>query len=279
MRRTVISFLVSVPVLSEQTVVTEPSASTAGSLRVIALRRAICCTPIASVIVTSAGQALGDRRHREADRRRDELGERHPVQEAPDREHEHGHAEDDEGELLAEVVELLRERRRQGSGLAHELWILPISVAAPVAVTMPRPCPAETIVPENAIDARSPTPASAATGSESFDDGTDSPGQRRLVDAQLERLEQAHIGGHLVAGREPDDVAGHEVGRGTVAHPPSRRTLASADSIPRMPASAVSARPSWTKPITALMTATAMMTQKSSQSPMIALMAPAPSRM
>ena len=59
MRRTVISFLVSVPVLSEQTVVTEPSASTAGSLRVMALRRAICCTPIARVIVTSAGSPSG----------------------------------------------------------------------------------------------------------------------------------------------------------------------------------------------------------------------------
>ena len=57
--RTVISFLVSVPVLSEHTVVTEPSASTAGSLRVIAFRRAICCTPIASVIVTSAGRPSG----------------------------------------------------------------------------------------------------------------------------------------------------------------------------------------------------------------------------
>jgi hypothetical protein len=50
---------VSVPVLSEQTVVTDPSASTAGSLRVIALCRAICCTPIASVIVTSAGSPSG----------------------------------------------------------------------------------------------------------------------------------------------------------------------------------------------------------------------------
>ena len=59
MRRTVISFLVSVPVLSEQTVVTEPSASTAGSLRVMALWRAICCTPMASVIVTSAGRPSG----------------------------------------------------------------------------------------------------------------------------------------------------------------------------------------------------------------------------
>ena len=59
MVRTVISFFVRVPVLSLQTVVTDPSASTAGSLRVMALRRAICCTPIARVIVTSAGRPSG----------------------------------------------------------------------------------------------------------------------------------------------------------------------------------------------------------------------------
>ena len=46
-----------------------------------------------------------------------------------------------------------------------------------------------------------------------------------------------------------------------------------------MPASAFSARPSWMKPIAELMIATAMMTQKSSQSPMSALMTAAASRM
>ena len=36
-----------------------PSVSTAGSLRMMALRRAICCTPRASVIVTRAGRPSG----------------------------------------------------------------------------------------------------------------------------------------------------------------------------------------------------------------------------
>ncbi|GMA25957.1 hypothetical protein GCM10025864_37160 [Luteimicrobium album] len=57
--RAVISFLVSVPVLSEQIVVTAPSVSTDGRRRVIALRRAICWTPSASVMVTSAGSPSG----------------------------------------------------------------------------------------------------------------------------------------------------------------------------------------------------------------------------
>jgi hypothetical protein len=50
---------VSVPVLSEQMTVTEPSVSTALSLRVIALRRAMRCTPSASVIVRIAGSPSG----------------------------------------------------------------------------------------------------------------------------------------------------------------------------------------------------------------------------
>ena len=57
--RTVISLVVRVPVLSEQIRVTEPSVSTAGSLRMIAFRRAICWTPSAKVMVTNAGKPSG----------------------------------------------------------------------------------------------------------------------------------------------------------------------------------------------------------------------------
>ena len=44
--RTVISFFVSVPVLSEAITLAEPSVSTAARWRTIALRRAMRCTPI-----------------------------------------------------------------------------------------------------------------------------------------------------------------------------------------------------------------------------------------
>jgi len=57
--RTVIWLTVSVPVLSEQTMVVLPSVSTAGSLRIIARRRAIRATPIDNVIVTAAGSPSG----------------------------------------------------------------------------------------------------------------------------------------------------------------------------------------------------------------------------
>ena len=57
--RTVISFLVSVPVLSEAMTLAEPSVSTAARCRTIAFRRAIRCTPIASTAVTTAGSPSG----------------------------------------------------------------------------------------------------------------------------------------------------------------------------------------------------------------------------
>ncbi len=52
-------FWVSVPVLSVQITVVLPSVSAAGSLRMMACRRAILDTPIASVMVTAAGRPSG----------------------------------------------------------------------------------------------------------------------------------------------------------------------------------------------------------------------------
>ena len=52
-------FSVSVPVLSEQMTSTDPSVSTAGSLRTRALRFNIRCAPSARVNVTTAGSPSG----------------------------------------------------------------------------------------------------------------------------------------------------------------------------------------------------------------------------
>ncbi len=57
--RTVISFRVSVPVLSEQMTVVQPRVSTAGRRRMMARRFAARCTPIASAPVTTAARASG----------------------------------------------------------------------------------------------------------------------------------------------------------------------------------------------------------------------------
>ena len=57
--RTVISFFVSVPVLSEAMTLAEPSVSTAARCRTMAFRRAMRCTPIESTAVTTAGSPSG----------------------------------------------------------------------------------------------------------------------------------------------------------------------------------------------------------------------------
>uniref|UniRef100_A0A1W7R717 Putative secreted protein n=1 Tax=Aedes albopictus TaxID=7160 RepID=A0A1W7R717_AEDAL len=56
---TVISFLVMVPVLSEQITVTQPNVSTVGSFLTMQLRLAIRMTPRANVTVTTMGKPSG----------------------------------------------------------------------------------------------------------------------------------------------------------------------------------------------------------------------------
>ena len=57
--RTVISFFVSVPVLSEAMTFAEPSVSTAARWRTMAFRFAMRCTPRESTAVTTAGRPSG----------------------------------------------------------------------------------------------------------------------------------------------------------------------------------------------------------------------------
>ena len=57
--RTVISFLVSVPVLSEAMTFAEPSVSTAARWRTMAFLFAMRCTPRESTAVTTAGKPSG----------------------------------------------------------------------------------------------------------------------------------------------------------------------------------------------------------------------------
>ncbi len=59
MRVTVISFLVNVPVLSEQTTLTQPNVSTTGNFLTIAFFLAIRITPSANVTVTTIGKPSG----------------------------------------------------------------------------------------------------------------------------------------------------------------------------------------------------------------------------
>jgi hypothetical protein len=82
MRTAVISFLVSVPVLSEQITVTEPSVSTAGSRRTMAaFLRAMTRVPMASTMVTIAGSPSGMAATAKPDHREKDLEHRHLAHE------------------------------------------------------------------------------------------------------------------------------------------------------------------------------------------------------
>ncbi len=277
--RAVISFFVSVPVLSEQIVVTEPSVSTAGSLRVIARRRAICCTPSASVIVTSAGRPSGT------------AATAKPI----DAEMSSGTVKSWKTRPMITMTTAIA-RMSTASSLPNRsswrvsgvarlrtseiiVWIRPISVAVPVAVTTPTPWPAATSVLEKSMLDRSPTPASAPTASTFLAAATDSPVR---ADSSTRRF-VAWISRTSAGTRSPERTRttspGTTSSASTRAHAPSRRTSALTDSMFRMPSSALSARPSWMNPIAALITATARITVKSTQSPRIALSTAETSRM
>jgi len=160
------------------------------------------------------GKPLGDGSHGEADRRRDQLAERHPVEEPPDEHHEDGHAQDDECQHLAELRQLLRERRLQRSGLADERLD-----AADLGRRSRRRDDAAPL-PGGDDRARERHRRAVADAGILGDRARllrrrhGLAGQRRLLDPQLEALDEAHIGGHLVAGREAHHVAGDEVGGG-----------------------------------------------------------------
>ncbi len=153
--RTVISFWVSVPVLSEQIVDTEPSVSTAAILRVIARRWAICCTPSASVMVTSAGRPSGIAAT--AKPMVAEMSSRPPrpwtsqptsIMKTP-------------MPRMSQASVMPNLPRVRASGVWSDsaslimVWMRPISVFTPVPVTTAVPVPATTSVPENSMEVRS----------------------------------------------------------------------------------------------------------------------------
>ena len=72
-------------------------------------------------------------------------------------------------------------------------------------------------------------------------------GEGGLVDLETAHLEEPQVRGHLVAGFEQHDVAGHELlGAARAACAPSRRTVAAVTTICASALIAFSARDSWT---------------------------------
>jgi hypothetical protein len=147
--RTVISLRVSVPVLSEQITETEPSVSTAGSRRMMALRAAMRWTPTASVIVMTAGRPSGNRRDGEPDHDHERSSSGVATRESRRR----NAATDARSATVTcgrKVPSIsAQQRRRQALDRAdHGADAAELGRRCPVATATPVPWPATTKVPE-----------------------------------------------------------------------------------------------------------------------------------
>ena len=103
---TIISISVSVPVLSEQMRATEPSVSTAGKRRTIALRAAIRWTPIASVMVMRAGKPSGIIDTAMPVTGLEHFDERNVADEMPEGEGDRADDQNDHRDRIAELLDL-----------------------------------------------------------------------------------------------------------------------------------------------------------------------------
>ena len=249
--RTVISFFVSVPVLSEAMTVAEPSVSTAARCRTIAFRRAMRCTPIESTAVTTAGKPSGTAATASATPRINTSKNRgsaaHVLDEDDRRDHDDGDDDDDEAQHLAGAIELPLQRRGfVGRLLQAGPAMRPISVRIPVAVTT------AVAVPVGGGRAAEDHVVAIAERHLLGDrrgvlgDRQALAGQRGLGRLERGRFDQPRVGRNGVAFLDEHDVAGHDLRGGNLfgARRP-RMTVASAADIARRAATAASARDSW----------------------------------
>ncbi len=165
---------VSVPVLSEQITVAQPSVSTAASLRAMARLCAMRCMPMPSVTVTTAGSPSGMAATASAmevstisisaSPRRSPMAKMTPMTPPAMA-----------VKRLPSPSSWICSGVGPGSASASMPLKRPISVAMPVPVTKSSPRPRVTTVFMKAIDARSAMGASAGAGSRVFATGSDSP--------------------------------------------------------------------------------------------------------
>ena len=171
---TVMRFWVSVPVLSEQITVVDPSVSTAGNVRTIAPRAAMRWTPSASTTVEIATSPSGI-----AATARDTASMSVSSASRPCARPSANNAAHTTSTATPSVRPSESSLRCMGvvtSGpLAMSSAIPPTCVRAPVATTTPVARPATTRVEENAMPTRSPSATSAGTASVDLSTACDSP--------------------------------------------------------------------------------------------------------
>ena len=223
MLSTIISLRVSVPVLSVQMTLTEPNVSTAGSRRTMALRRAMRCTPMASVIVMIAGSPSGMAATARPTAARNMSSALNPYTSTPKPKTKAASAR------TSTVSARLKRAICCISGVVSVVTSLsivlirPISVLSPVATTTPLPRPEATSVPVYIMQFRSPRAADGSTGAVFFSTATDSPVSAASCTRRLLTSIRRTSAGTLSPELHPDDIARHQgFGRNrlpaTVAH-------------------------------------------------------------
>mmetsp|Transcript_22832 Transcript_22832/g.54592 ORF Transcript_22832/g.54592 Transcript_22832/m.54592 type:complete len:418 (+) Transcript_22832:1675-2928(+) len=264
---TVISFLVSVPVLSEQITVTDPRVSTAGSCRMIALLFASICIASASEIVTTAGRPSGMIATAMATV---------DLKASPTVKSWMRYATQKEIAAMISTNNAIHLPNISSwtirfvfceSTLETIAEILPISARSPVPHTTPLPCPVITIVAENAMFFRSPRADCGKQTSVILVMGFDSPVS---IASRIPQLPVTSIMRRSAGQRSPAWMKHTSPGTTFFAsinfRSPERITVALEESMPWIAAAACSARPSCTRPIVTLMTTTPPMRATSAQS-------------
>ena len=264
---TVISFFVSVPVLSEQTTLTAPSVSTDGSLRTIVFTFAILETESARTIVTTAGSPSGTA----ATAREIAVRNISPASRFWKIAIKNKTAQSPTARMLNIVP---RSPNRFCSGVISSgvSWISfaipPISVSIPVAVTIPSPLPAVTNVDMYAIFFRSPSGVCApARNPASFSTGTDSPVSDDSCVFKFSAVISRRSAGTCCPALSSTRSPGTSTAESTSRILPSRRTTAVSLVIFFKESSAFCAFPSCATPTAAFKSTTAAMIAASPCSP------------
>ena len=252
--RTVISFRVSVPVLSEQIVVVEPRVSTDESLRTITLRSAMRCVPSDSTMVVIAVSPSGT-----AATASETASSSTSTSSVSDRR-----------SCTTRMVTLITMAMAitampsslpvrssslcSGVATSSVAWsepaILPISVAGPVAVTSARPRPAAIAVPLKTMLVRSAIPVSPSSGALFLETGVLSP--VRADSATRSAIDSSTLAsaGMVSPSSRSRTSPGTSSVAGTTRCCPSRSTRAVGAVMASSAATACSARLSCTKPST-----------------------------
>jgi hypothetical protein len=271
-------FWVRVPVLSDPMTVVLPNVSTAGSLRMMALRAAMRRTPSARVIVNTTGSPSGIAATDSATAVRNISLAVEPkaipetkVTTAP----------------TPTAIPMMRAnsdiRRWSGVGSSRSPRMspamFPSSVSAPIATTAPRPRPVVTTAPVNAIERRSASGASSLTGSLRLLTGRDSPVSSDSSICNPLVWRRRRSAGTLLPGSSRTMSPGTSSRLSISRSWPSRITRARGTTSCIRARTAPSACRSWVTPMSAFRIRTAAITTASRYSPRSTVTAAAPSRM